>query len=92
MVFAAPAARTLVEIFVVVVLLLLVAAFIFIFIVSPCIIKVPRPPLLRVDRAEDALEEGIDDNIPNAVLIFSFPKEEGRDASDDVTASKSSPK
>ena len=101
-VFAAPAARTLVEIFVVVfLLLLLVAAIIFIVIVSPriIIIEVPRPPLLlrEVDRAEDAatlLEQGIDDNIiPNgmAVLIYFVvvPKTKRIER---VTASKSSPK
>ena len=101
-VFAASAARTLVEIFVVVVVVLLllplVAAIIFIVIVSPriIIIEVLRPPLLlrEVDRAEDAGTLLLDDNIiPNAkavliyfVVVVPKTKRENRER---VTASKS---
>merc|ERR1712100_771326 len=74
LVFAAPSARTLVEIFVgvIVVLLLLVAAIIFIVIED-----VPRPSKQEevVERAEDAalllllllLEQGIDDDDTNII-------------------------
>tara|TARA_B100000073_G_scaffold225966_1_gene188405 strand:+ start:7460 stop:7912 length:453 start_codon:yes stop_codon:yes gene_type:complete len=99
LVFAAPAARTLVEIFVgvIVVLLLLVAAIIFIVIED-----VPRPSKREeeevVERAEDAalllllLEQGIDDNdniIPNAVVVplISFFRLKNKRV---LTASKSS--
>ena len=98
LVFAAPSARTLVEIFVgVIVVLLLVAAIIFIVIED-----VPRPSKREeeevVERAEDAalllllLEQGIDDDdniIPNAVVVplISFFRLKNKRV---LTASKSS--